>query len=106
MFRKYSNKREIKRARVIRFATSFLTLKSFDESKFPLRAMFASQEWAKSNYASKVEGKKVGTILLSDDKFYKSIKYCLKCVRPLVKVLRLIDGDAKSAMGYIYEAME
>ena len=60
MFRKYSNKREIKRARVIRFATSFLTLKSFYENKLPLRAMFASQEWAKSNYASKVEGKSWG----------------------------------------------
>ena len=25
---------------------------------------------------------------------------------PLVKVLRLVDGDAKPAMGYIYEAMD
>ena len=72
----------------------------------PLRAMFASQEWAKSNYAYKIEGKKVKTTLLSNDKFWKSIKYCLKCVSPLVKVLRLVNGDAKSAMGYIYEAME
>ena len=59
MFRKYSNKRELKRARIARFATSFLILKSFDENKLPLRAMFASQEWAKSNYASKVKEKKV-----------------------------------------------
>ena len=96
----------LKRARVIRFATSFLTLKSFDENKLALRAMFASQEWAKSNYASKVEAKKVGATLLSDDKFWKSIKYCLKCVSPLVKILRLVDGDAKPTMGYIYEAMD
>ena len=25
---------------------------------------------------------------------------------PLVKVLRLVDGDAKPAMGYIYKAMD
>ena len=25
---------------------------------------------------------------------------------PLVKVLRLVDGDTKLAMGYIYEAMD
>ena len=106
MFRKYSNKRELKRAGVTRFATSFLTLKSFDENKLALKAMFASQEWAKSNYASKVEAKKVGATLLSDDKFWKSIKYCLKCVSPLVKILRLVDGDAKPTMGYIYEAMD
>ena len=39
--------RELKRAGVSRFATSFLTLKSFEENKLPLRAMFASEEWAK-----------------------------------------------------------
>ncbi|KAI8551034.1 hypothetical protein RHMOL_Rhmol06G0153500 [Rhododendron molle] len=33
-------------------------------------------------------------------------RYCLKGVLPLVKVLRLVDGDAKPAMGYIYEAMD
>ncbi|KAG5515997.1 hypothetical protein RHGRI_036889 [Rhododendron griersonianum] len=32
--------------------------------------------------------------------------YCLKGVLPLIKVLRLVDGDAKPAMGYIYEAMD
>ena len=30
----------------------------------------------------------------------------MKVVLPLVKVLRLVDGDAKPAMGYIYEAMD
>lgn len=30
----------------------------------------------------------------------------MKCVLPLVKVLRLVDRDAKPAMGYIYEAMD
>ena len=53
MFRKFSKKRELKRAGVTRFATSFLTLKSFEENKLPLQAMFASEEWAKSNYATK-----------------------------------------------------
>ncbi|XP_052187762.1 uncharacterized protein LOC127798293 [Diospyros lotus] len=106
MFRKFSKKRELKRPGVTRFATSFLTLRSFEENKIPLRAMFASEEWAKSHYASKVDAIKVGAILLSDDKFWKSIKYCLKCVSPLVKVLRLVDGDVKPAMGYIYEAMD
>ena len=43
---------------------------------------------------------------MSDPKFWPAIKFCLKCVISLVKVLRLVDGDAKPAMGYIYEAME
>ena len=52
-----------------------------------------------------MEAKKVEAILLLDDKFWKSSKYCLKCASPFVKVLRLVDGDA-TAMGYIYEAMD
>ncbi|XP_050207472.1 uncharacterized protein LOC126656891 [Mercurialis annua] len=106
MFRKFSDKKELKRAGVTRFATTFLTLKSFEENKLPLRAMFASEDWVKSQYASKPEAKRVGTIMLSDVRFWKSVKYCLKCVSPIVKVLRLVDGDAKLAMGYIYEVMD
>ncbi|XP_050217659.1 uncharacterized protein LOC126668510 [Mercurialis annua] len=44
--------------------------------------------------------------MLSDVRFWKTIKYCLKYVSPIVKVLRLVDGDAKPAMRYIYEAMD
>ena len=71
MFRKFSKKIKLKRVGVTRFATSFLTLKSFEENKLPLRAMFASEEWAKSNYATKMEAKKVEAILLLDNKFWK-----------------------------------
>ena len=86
MFRKYSKKKGSKRARVTRFVTSFLTLKSFEETILSVKAMFASDEWANSCYASKVKERKVGAILLSDDKFWKSIKFCLKCTTPLAKV--------------------
>ncbi|XP_050222226.2 uncharacterized protein LOC126672323 [Mercurialis annua] len=106
MFRKFYGKKELKRAGVTRFAISFFTLKSFKENKLPLRAMFALEDWAKSQYVSKPEAKRVGTIMLSDVRFWKSVKYCLKCVSSIVKVLRLVDGDAKPAMWYIYEAMD
>jgi len=32
--------------------------------------------------------------------------YILKVMAPLVKTLRLVDGERKPAMGYIYEAMD
>ena len=106
MFRKFSKKRELKKASVTRFATSFFTLKSFEENMLPLQAMFVSKEWAKSNYATKIEANKVEVILLLDNKFWKSVTSCLKSVGPLVKVLRLVDGDVKLAMGYVNEAMD
>ncbi|KAL5550637.1 hypothetical protein UlMin_000813 [Ulmus minor] len=45
-------------------------------------------------------------IILADSEFWVAIKYCLKSIVPLVKVLRLVDGDAKPAMGYIFEAVD
>ncbi|GAB2299875.1 hypothetical protein Dimus_038588 [Dionaea muscipula] len=38
--------------------------------------------------------------------FWNNIVYALKSTAPLVKVLRLIDGEKVPAMGYIYKAMD
>ena len=37
--------------------------------------------------------------------FWNTIVFCLKVSGPLVRVLRLGDGEKKTPMGYIYEAM-
>ncbi|XP_031280219.1 uncharacterized protein LOC116138665 [Pistacia vera] len=105
LYRKFSKDKELARPAVTRFATSFLTLSCIMDSKLALRSMFASEEWANSTHATTVKGKKVVDIILSDTRFWKSIQFALKCVDPLVEVLRLVDGDAKPAIGYIYEAM-
>lgn len=100
-----TTKKELTRPAVTRFATCYLTLRRLREAKVSLKAMFSSEKWQKSPYAKQPDGKAVGEII-SDEKFWSSIQYCLKCSLPLVKVLRLVDGDAKAAMGYIYEAMD
>jgi len=38
--------------------------------------------------------------------FWNHVVFTLKVMAPLVHVLRLVDGERKAAMGYIYEAME
>ena len=68
--------------------------------------MFASEEQVASPYTSKSEAKKVMNLVLGDARFWKSIKYYLKCVIALVKVLRLIDSDSIPVMPYIYEAID
>ncbi|XP_031258298.1 uncharacterized protein LOC116116350 [Pistacia vera] len=105
LYRKFSKDKELARPAVTRFATSFLTLSCIMDSKLALRSMFASEEWANSTHATTVKGKKVVDIILSDTRFWKSIQFALKCVDPLVEVLRLVDGDVKPAIRYIYEAM-
>ena len=59
----------------------------------------------RSQYSKKADDIKERDIILAYQTFWISIKYCLKCVLPLVKVLRLVDGDVKPAIGYIYESM-
>ena len=38
--------------------------------------------------------------------FWNHVVFTLKVMAPIVHVLRLVDGERKAAMGYIYEAME
>jgi hypothetical protein len=68
--------------------------------------LFGSTKWLESNYTRNYEGRKAETAIIGDDRFWKAIKYCLKASEPLIKVLKLVDGDVKLTMGYIYEAMD
>ena len=106
LMRKYTKEREFVRQCVTRFATTYLTLKNIYQQKIRLRSMFTSEEWAKSSNAKKSDGINVQLIILSNPKFWPTIKFRLKCVIPLLKVLRLVDGGAKLAMCYIYEPMD
>ncbi|XP_026392735.1 uncharacterized protein LOC113288024 [Papaver somniferum] len=106
LMREHGNGRDLTRAGSTRFATNYLNLKSFRVLKAALRKMFTSEAWTKSRHAKEKRGKKVQEIILGDANFWLSIISCLKSVTPLVKVLRLVEGDDKPAMGYIYKAID
>ena len=67
--------------------------------------MFASDTWTKSKYAKEQAGKHVASIVAMPT-FWSNIVYILKLTGPIVSVLRLVDGEKKPAMGYIYQAMK
>ncbi|MQL91190.1 hypothetical protein Taro_023797 [Colocasia esculenta] len=50
-------------------------------------------------------GKKVTDIIQSKP-FWKGVQNVLNVVEPLVRVLRAVDGERRSEMGYLYEAMD
>lgn len=104
LMRKHTNGRELTRAGETRFATCFLTLKSIHEQRVAMRTMFASKEWEESSYSTKIDG--MTGILFCQLKDFGPLKYYLKCLTPLGKVLRLVHSDERPAMGYIYEAMD
>ncbi|RVW51410.1 hypothetical protein CK203_097167 [Vitis vinifera] len=87
-----------------RFATAFITLSRLHEQKNNLRKMFTSSDWSDSKWAKEQKRKTIANIVLMPS-FWNTIVFCLKVSSPLVRVLRLVDGEKKAPMGYIYEAM-
>ncbi|KAI8543162.1 hypothetical protein RHMOL_Rhmol08G0196200 [Rhododendron molle] len=101
MMRKYTKRRDIVRPGVTRFVTAFLTLQSLMEKKQELRAMFSGEAWDKSKWAKSPKGKTTFATVMSTA-FWNGVTLCLKVFGPLVIVLRLVDGDRKPTMGFVY----
>ncbi|XP_058207975.1 uncharacterized protein LOC131321014 [Rhododendron vialii] len=105
MMRYFTQRNELIKPAKTRFATACLTLQMVHQQKNNLRKMFTSEAWSKNKWAKEADGKKVAEIMLSPS-FWNNVLLALKFACPLVKVLRLVDGEEKPAKGYIYEAMD
>ncbi|XP_073290495.1 uncharacterized protein [Primulina huaijiensis] len=105
MMREFTRQKDMVRAGKTRFATAFLTLKRFQNHKASLRKMFTSEKWTTSRFAKEAPGKRAAEVILMPS-FWNMIVYAVKVGGPVVKVLRLVDGEKKPPMGYIYEAMD
>ncbi|XP_055836281.1 uncharacterized protein LOC129904724 isoform X2 [Solanum dulcamara] len=105
MMRRYTKQRNLVKPAKTRFATAFLTLHSFYTQKKNLRTLFMSTEWNESVYAKETLGKDVARHIISPY-FWNDIVQALRVGGPLVNVLRMVDGEKKPPMGYIYEAMD
>nr|XP_034891250.1 uncharacterized protein LOC118031061 [Populus alba] len=81
-----------------------LHCKAFLAHKDQLRAMVTSREWVSSAYAKDIKGKKFVESVL-DSLFWEECAIIVRMSEPLVRVLRLVDGDARPSMGYLYDAI-
>ncbi|XP_039119289.1 uncharacterized protein LOC120255512 [Dioscorea cayenensis subsp. rotundata] len=104
LMRKHTNGKEILRPAPTRFATNFIALQSILSQKDAIQAMVTSKEWTTSAYAKERAGKKFVDHVL-DSSFWKECVVIVKVTEPLVRVLRIVDGDDRPAMGFIYEAI-
>ncbi|XP_042454068.1 uncharacterized protein LOC122038398 [Zingiber officinale] len=100
LMRKFT-KRKIVRPGVTRFASSFLTLQSLLDKKQELRNMMTSNEWDSTKWSRSKKGKEAFDVVVPND-FWNSMDLCLRIFTPLVKVLRLVDGEEKPSMGFVY----
>ena len=101
MMRSHTKKRDIVRPGVTRFATSFLTLQSLLEKKIQLKAMFNSEEWDACKHSQSKKGKDSFLTVMSS-LFWNGVIFVLKVFGPLVKLLRVADGEKKPSMGFIF----
>eukprot|EP00253_Pinus_taeda_P004301 PITA_04301 len=102
--RKNIGGKELVRPAITRFATHFLMLQCLNVQHKNLQKMFSSDEWTKSRWAHRQNGKDTKKKVF-DNYFWKTSVELVKITEPLVKVLRMVDG-VKLAMGYIFEAMD
>ncbi|XP_073137903.1 uncharacterized protein [Henckelia pumila] len=70
-----------------------------------LKKMFTSEKWITSRFAKETQGKRATEVILMPS-FWNVVVYAVKVGGPVVKVLRLVDGEKKPPMGYIYEAID
>ncbi|XP_021320513.1 uncharacterized protein LOC8057237 [Sorghum bicolor] len=102
--RHFTEGKEVVRPGVTRFASYFLTLSSLQEKKDQLRKMVVHSRWDSLKDVKSKKGKEATATILSPT-FWKDVKLTLAVFEPLVKVLRLVDGDVKPSMGFVYGSL-
>ena len=99
--RYFTEGKEIVRPGVTRFASNYLTLNSIQEKKDQLRKMVVHSRWDSLKDVKSKKAKNATTTILNPN-FWKDVKLTLAVFEPLFKVLRLVDGDVKPSMGFVY----
>ncbi|KAM0881445.1 hypothetical protein ACQ4PT_032951 [Festuca glaucescens] len=105
LMRSLNGKKNLVRPGATCFATSFLTLTSMWSQRQTLKALFVSADW----YASKLkitEAGKAAERTVMSMPFWQSVENCMRASQPLLKALRIVDGDESPAMPEIWAAMD
>ncbi|XP_054801457.1 uncharacterized protein LOC129305454 [Prosopis cineraria] len=87
-----------------RFATTFIALKSIYEHKHDIQALITSKTFIESRYYKDSKAKDV-TMIVLDNQFWNTCKIVVEIVKPLVRLLRIVDSDDRPSLGYVYDGM-
>ncbi|CAN1141349.1 hypothetical protein LINPERPRIM_LOCUS25436 [Linum perenne] len=71
------------------------------DKKNSLRRMVVDSKWDGLKDVHIKKGKDATATILNVT-YWKAVNLCLKVFEPLVKVLRLVDGDVNPSMGFVY----
>ena len=105
LMRSYTG-REILRPDLTWFAMNYIALDSLFGKKVELRQMFVSPEWQQSRYArTNTEGSTVDN-LVTRQTFWQRAEKVVQAIKPLYEVLRAVDSERYSQMGFMYYMMQ
>ncbi|XP_026384974.1 uncharacterized protein LOC113280578 [Papaver somniferum] len=96
--------RDLYRSTKTRFATQYYTLESIQKYKNPLQMMFVNDRWAKTRFSKENVGINALKIVTSST-FWEYVDYSCRVLKPLFKVVRLVDIERKPTMPSFYDAM-
>ncbi|XP_077219376.1 uncharacterized protein LOC143853475 [Tasmannia lanceolata] len=88
-----------------RFATNYVALQSMLDKKVGLKQLFSFKEWNECKESRSVAGKKAEEIV-GRPSFWDHCRTIVGKLEPIVKVLRMVDGDKKPTMGSLYHAIQ
>ncbi|XP_042519158.1 uncharacterized protein LOC122092925 [Macadamia integrifolia] len=97
-------KKDLKYPCKTRFASNFLMLQSIVEVEEKLRLLVALAEWRSLRNSRSLEAERV-VDTIQRESFWNDSKEILRFMEPIIRVLRLVDGDGATSE-YLYEAME
>lgn len=106
MMRKFSGGEEfvLVRPRITKFVAIFLFLRALVIQEDNLKHMFSHEEWLSSTYSRHPEAQAIKSLLCLE-RFWRSAREAVAVSEPLLKLLRIVDGDMP-AMAYMYEGVE
>lgn len=106
VLRKYAGGTELIRSKLPKNVADFLSLRFLVIQEDNLKHMFSGAEWLSSTCyrRSDSQANSIKSLLYSES-FWKSANEVVSVSEPLVKILRIVDGDVP-AIAYIYEAVE
>ncbi|KAL0395354.1 UNVERIFIED_CONTAM: hypothetical protein Slati_4501600 [Sesamum latifolium] len=102
--RKFTGGVELIRPKISRYVTNFLSLRFLVFQEDNLKHMFSHAEWLACSASRRPDAQLIKS-MLNAEQFWSSAREAVCVFEPLVKVLRIVQGDMP-AMGYLYEGME
>ncbi|XP_058757670.1 uncharacterized protein LOC131630946 isoform X2 [Vicia villosa] len=95
---------EIIRPGPTRFATTFIALKSIHQHQHDLQALVTSKTFVESRYYRDHKARDFIAAVL-DSRFWNDVEIIVRIVAPLIRLLRIVDGDDRPSLAYVYDGM-